>query len=399
MMDRNSHILFLSHCVPNPPDKGEKIRSHHELISLAADRRLHLACFARNEDEAEWARKLSSICASVYVEVRPFPKAIASAALRFALGDSLNMAFFQSRAMNRYVQALGQREQLLATVAFSLPMAAYAPPGVPVLLDMQDVDSEKWFDYGRMRPLGLLHTLEARRLRRIESAIALQSHCTLLTARQETDLFRKLVPGVVARCMENGIDFDYFDPCGSWPEVPARKFVAFVGTMDYFPNIDGARWFATRILPQLRRQDADLEFLIIGSNPVKAIRQLERIEGVTVTGRVEDVRPYLAEAAAVVTPLRLARGIQNKVLEALAMGRSVVATSAVCNTFGDELPVGVIRCDSEIEFAEEVLRQSQQPPLWDRQIRSAARERFSWATNLQILAGELDALRLCPLPL
>jgi sugar transferase (PEP-CTERM/EpsH1 system associated) len=292
------------------------------------------------------------------------------------------------------VRELSERIQFDAAIAYALPMFPYAPPGVPVVFDMQDVDSEKWLSYAQMKRFGFLYEIEAGRLRRYEIAFARQAEITLLTARQETELFRRLAPGATVECMENGVDFSYFDPMRVMPlpELAGRRFVVFVGTMDYFPNIDAACWFADEVFPRLRAADHNIEFFVVGSNPSKPVLNLGTREGVVVTGSVADVRPYIAQATAVVAPLRLARGIQNKVLEALVMGRPVFSTTPVCNTFGSEVPSAIIRCDSAEDFVRALRPHLDRSPAHDQSIRDSMRGRFQWETNVQTVVHHLEAV-------
>lgn len=385
-------VLFLAHCVPNPPNKGEKIRAYQEVTALARRHRVHLVCFARNEQELQFAHQLEERCASVYAEILPSSKALMRAAVSFAFGGCINMAFYRSLRMKAYVADLTRRIRLAATVAYALPMAAYAPSGIPVLFDMQDVDSEKWLEYGRMRRLGFLYRIEAGRIRQCELAYAYSAQSTFLTARQEAELFRGLAPTATVECMENGVDSGYFDPAivPYPPELIGRRFVTFVGTMDYFPNVDAASWFAREIFPAIRRHEPAAEFLVVGNNPSKNALELNAIEGVTVTGGVPDVRPYILHARAVVAPLRLARGIQNKVLEALTLGRPVLATSAVCRTFGRDVPAAISRCDSPEDYVTQILPVLGAEPRPDLGIRECMRERFTWKTNVEFFVSRLE---------
>jgi sugar transferase (PEP-CTERM/EpsH1 system associated) len=328
----------------------------------------------------------------VYAEVLQFPRALMRAAVSFAFGGCINMAFYGSRRMKAYVADLTRRVPFAATVAYALPMAAYAPSGIPVLFDMQDVDSEKWSEYGRMRRLGFLYRIEATRIRQRELAYAYSSQSTFLTARQEAELFRSLAPAATVECMENGVDSDYFDPelVPHPPELVGRQFVTFVGTMDYFPNVDAASWFAREVFPAIRQQEPAAEFLVVGNNPSKNALALNAIEGVTVTGGVPDVRPYILHARAVVAPLRLARGIQNKVLEALTLGRPVLATGAVCRTFGDEVPAAISRCDTPEDYVAQILPVLALEPQPDPVIRGRMRERFTWKSNVEFFVSRLE---------
>ena len=387
-----NHLLFLSHCVPAPPDKGEKIRAYHEIQQLASRYRIHLVCFARNRSEVQAAQELSKACASVYAEQMAPRWALAGAAARFALGDSLNEAFYSSKKMHRHVQSLAREVPFNATIAYSVVMAPYAPPRLPMLLDMIDVDSEKWFQYARSRRPRVLFRLEARRLRRFETRWAESAQRVALTTENEEQLLKTFAPKAVTFSIENGVDSSFFD--GGAHDIPAelagRPFVAFVGTMDYHPNIEAACWFARCVLPELRRRDPALEFFIVGRNPSSEVSRLERIEGVHVTGSVSDTRPYLASARAIVVPLRVARGIQNKVLEALAMGRPVFTTLEVCQTFGSAPPAGVVCCASEEEFVGRVSAACRIEPQCDSSIRAETCRRFSWARMELVLAAQLD---------
>jgi polysaccharide biosynthesis protein PslH len=387
-------ILFLSHCTPNPPDKGEKIRAFHEVTHLAARHRVHLVCFARNQAEMEAARQLSDCCASVYVErLRP-GRALSGAVLQFAGGRSVTVSFYSSKRIRECVDSLARRVQLSATLAYSSAMASYAPAEVPLLLDMVDVDSEKWLDYARARHPGFPYRWEGSRLRRLEAQFARRARCTFVSTHQEESLLRGFAGGALLRVLKNGVDFGYFDPycCPLLPQLRGRKFLVFIGVMNYYPNADAARWFATEIFPELRRKDPSLELLLVGRDPAPSVRKLTRISGVTVTGTVDDVRPYLAGAQAVVAPLRIARGIQNKVLEALAMGKRVFASTAASRTFAPDLPDAVVPCDSAEDFISAIGASGRATASEELEIRTQARGQFAWARNLEVLSQEIEQL-------
>lgn len=388
------NVLFLCHCVPNPPNKGEKIRAYYEIEALARRHQVHLACFARNEEDLEFAEALRGRCASVHAELLPFASSLLRGAVQFALGRCLNLAFFESGRMRHYVRELAAKVPFHTTIAYTLPMMPYAPPAVPILFDMLDVDSEKWLQYGRMKRFGFLYRAEAHRIRRHELESARKAEVTYLAARQETALFRSLAPEANLECMENGVDLSFFDPAiVPFPEsLRSKRFVSFVGTMDYYPNIDAACWFAREVFPKIRQRHPGTEFLVVGNNPGKAALQLKQIPGVTVTGGVPDVRPYILHAQAVLAPLRLARGIQNKVLEALALGRNVYTTSAVARTFGDEVPPAVHRCDSAEEYVKALEPELNRAPQWDPVVREYMRVRFSWEQNVSHMVSRLESL-------
>ena len=241
---------------------------------------------------------------------------------------------------------------------------------------------------------GFLYALEGRRFRRQEIEDSKRVRRVLLSTAAEVELFRSFGGSASARCLSNGVDVDYFDPSRSevLPELNGRRLVAFIGTMDYYPNIEAAIWFASEVFPELRRRDPRMEFFVVGRNPSKAVVCLGEEPGVTVTGSVADVRPYIAASLAVVVPLRIARGIQNKVLEALSMGKAVLASDPICRTFGAPLPCGLIRCGSGREFIDAALAIPQQPGLSDPSIRAQAQQQFPWHRALDVLSEEVDAL-------
>jgi len=390
-------VLFLSHCVPNPPEKGEKIRAFHMLRYLMDSYRVHLVCFGRAKSDIEAAQELATHCASVHVELISSRWALARAVAHFVSGDCLNAAFYRSREMRAHVKKLLQDCDIKATVAYTSVMLPYAPPAVPILLDMVDVDSEKWLQYARMRPFGFLYQMEARRLRQFEIRCVRAAANTFLTTRSEEDVLRSFAPRVAAECLENGVDSEFFDglPRPLPNDQDGNQFLVFVGTMDYYPNSAAASWFATEVFPELRQRNANLEFWIVGRNPGRDVQALARVEGVRVIGAVSDIRPYLSAARAVVAPLQLARGVQNKVLEALSMGRMVFASSPVCRTFGDPLPLGVVRCDTKEDYISELCGDLAARPPCNPAIREESRRRFDWAKNLDVLGRALKTIIEC----
>jgi sugar transferase (PEP-CTERM/EpsH1 system associated) len=383
-------LLYLSHCVPNPPDKGEKIRAYHELTALASRHRVHLSCFARSEQEMDEARALLDRCASVYVApLFPFFLHAARAGARFLTGSSINDAFYSSRRFSQDLLALVESRPVAGAVAYTAVMAPFVPAGMPFVLDMTDVDSEKWRAYARYRKPSFLFETEAKRLVQLELREARRARLTLVTTAAERDVLLGLDPGLRCEAMENGVDFARFDPEASPRDesLAKRRYLLFCGTLNYFPNEQGITEFARTVFPLLRGRDPGLELLVVGRYPTARVLALAGVPGVEVAGSVADVRPYYRHAAATVVPLRIARGIQNKVLESLAMGRPVLASPEVCATFGAALPRGVRLCRS----AEDYL-----PPPAEPGIRSEAMARFSWKKNLAVLERAVAELERRP---
>ncbi len=226
------------------------------------------------------------------------------------------------------------------------------------VLDMVDVDSDKWRQYAETKPwpFSAVYAREHRTLQAFERKIAGEFDATLLASAAEASLFRTLAPAAASRvlAMGNGTDAEYFSPDRAYdnPFPGTAPTVVFVGAMDYWPNIQAAIWFAQEALPLLRRRRPGVAFWIVGANPTTAVRRLAREDGITVTGRVADVRPYLRHAAAVVAPVQIVRGVLNKVLEAMAMAKPVVATPEACAGIDTGAGDAVLVARTPQEFAD-----------------------------------------------
>jgi len=377
------NVLFLSHCVPNPPDKGERIRAHQILKYLAGRSQVHLACLARSKEDMDAAHELRPYCNSVHAETFDKRKAMVRGLVNFAGGKSLTLSYYASGGLAKYVRELSSRTKIDLVFAYSVAIAPLAPSGVPMLLDMVDVDSEKWNQYAVSRTPRFAYAMEGRRLRKAESVWARRATETFLCTEQELELFKSFEGLASVGCIENGVDVEYFDPDKVPPMEHARgkTILLFTGVMNYYPNSEGACRFAHEVFAPLRSRHPELEFWIVGRTPSRSVQALSKLSGVVVTGAVPDIRPYLRSATAVVVPLAIARGIQNKVLEALSMGKVVLASTAVCATFGNSLPVGVVPCESGLT-AEEQFKGGSSEPV--HSIRSFAKQRFSWQRNLEL---------------
>jgi sugar transferase (PEP-CTERM/EpsH1 system associated) len=352
-------LLFLSHRIPFPPEKGDKIRSFHILEHLASRYRVHLGCFYDDPTDARHIDELRRRCGTVLCLPLHRTRAWIGSLTALATGYSLTETYFHDARLARWVAETMRQHRPGRSFIFCSAMAPYALPyrqGTRIF-DMMDIDSEKWGAYADVRPwpLSQLYARERRLLFELERRAAAEFDRTLLVSRAEAELFQRLAPEVADRvhALRNGVDTTYFDPrlTYSRPFADAAVPIVFAGTMDYWPNIQAAEWFAGTVLPLLGGCDRSLEFWIVGANPAPAIRRLAERPGIHVTGRVEDMRPYLVHAAAIVAPLRVARGIQNKVLEAMAMAKPVVATpEAAEGILGDAKDEGrdelIVRTDA-----------------------------------------------------
>jgi sugar transferase (PEP-CTERM/EpsH1 system associated) len=381
-------LLFLAHRIPFPPNKGDKIRSFHLLRHLAARHEIHLGAFV--DDPADWQYRdaLAPYCKSMkLIPLHPRRAKLASLA-GLLTGEALTLPYYRSRELRRWAAGLADAGKVARGLAFSSAMAQFMPAGLSRrVLDMVDVDSDKWTQYaGTQRwPLAWLYAREGRRLAEWEARVAQDFDATLLVSRDEAALLQRRVPAARDKIatFENGVDAEYFSPARDYPNpyAPGVQGVVFTGAMDYWPNVDAVTWFAERIFPAIRDAVPAAQFTIVGSRPTEAVLALARQPGVVVTGSVPDVRPYLAHAACAVAPLRIARGVQNKVLEAMAMTRPVVASVQAAEGIRAEAGRDFILAQGEAEFADAVVAGLQTMSA-AAPARDCILAHYDWARNL-----------------
>jgi len=329
-------ILFLAHRIPFPPDRGDKIRSHHILKALAELAPVHVATFAETAADRAQEPALAALAASHCLVDRKKPLPLAGVEA-IARGEPVSLTAFRHRAIGEFVSQTLRERPIDTIYVFSGQMGQYVPPGWAgrLVVDLGDVDSAKFESYSRESagPKSWLFAREDRLLRVEEERLARIASSTLLVSEAEAALLRSRLsdPGRAnVMALGNGIDFAAFDPAEtkSHPELaatPGPHFV-FTGQMDYPPNAAAVQRFAGAILPEVRRTHCTAQFHIVGRAPTAEVRALDGKRGVRVWGEVAAVQPFLAAADLVVAPLTIARGIQNKVLEAMAMARPVLLT-------------------------------------------------------------------------
>jgi sugar transferase (PEP-CTERM/EpsH1 system associated) len=326
-------LLFLAHRIPYPPNKGDKIRSYHELRAfIERGHEVHLLAFADDLDDLSYQVDLARMCASVGIVPLRARRAKLRAAANLLTARPLSLGYFASLRMRRRAARAVAEHDFDAVFVYSSTMAQYVPRHLAsrAVVDLVDVDSEKWRDYSA-RTEGVksrLYALEWKRLRRYEHELVSRFAHTIVTTPREAALLDELdefTRRARLRVITNGVDLDYLQPAGQ-PPNPSPPRLVFTGAMDYYANVEGVRYFVEEIFPLIRARAPQAEFFIIGGKPSDEVKRLGLQDGVTVTGFVEDVRPYLSAATACVAPLRIARGVQNKVLEAMAAGKAIIAT-------------------------------------------------------------------------
>lgn len=392
------NLLYLVHRLPWPPNKGDKVRSHHLLRHLAGQgHRVFLGSFIDDPADAGWLPDVRALCAGVCAPALQ-PRQARVASLRGLLrAEPLTLSYYRNAELLRWVQGVVARESIDAVLVFSSSMAPYALHGAPavrpLLVDFVDVDSAKWTAYApRHRwPLSALYRREGRLLLAYERAVAAQADHAYFAADTEAELFRSLAPESAARIsgLANGVDADFFAPRAdrASPYAAGEVALVFTGAMDYWPNADAVCWFAAEMLPRLRARHPALRLHIVGRSPTAAVRALAG-PAVNVTGSVDDVRPWLQHAAVAVAPLRLARGIQNKVLEAMAAGVPVVAAQDCARALDATPGVHLLAAADAATTVAQVEALLADPGLAAR-IGAAGRERvqavYGWSARLQAL--------------
>jgi sugar transferase (PEP-CTERM/EpsH1 system associated) len=384
-------ILYLAHRIPYPPNKGEKIRSFLEIQSFARNHEVHLVAFCDNVEDANHAGAMSRYCASA-TTVRMFP-GIQSMRALFAMlaGRPWTLGYFWNPEMSDIVRRLTEKHSFDLAFAYSSSVAPYVSElPIPKIVDFVDSDAAKWRQYARERRLSYLYSYEADHLAAFERRMLDKfDHCVFVSAGEASHFpeSRKL------HFISNGIDLEFFRPAGS---CPSGHSIIFTGAMNYYPNVDAVSFFAEDVLPRVRRRVSDARFLVVGSRPTAAVRRLARLAGVVVNGSVPDVRPYFAEAKLAVVPMRIAQGIQNKLLEALAMGLPVVTTPAVARRVDavESMPV-LVEADPE-RFADRVVEQLLAPcrtPAQIRETREVLARHYDWSKNLSKFEELFDCAR------
>jgi sugar transferase (PEP-CTERM/EpsH1 system associated) len=392
-------LVFVCQRLPNAPTTGDRIPAYHLLRHLATRYRVFVGTCIDDVSDEGGVDALRAKVAGLHVAPAYRPWTYLRALPRWLAGEPLSFAVFRSRALARWLDEIEAKEHPVAVVAFSSNMATYVVDRFsrnggrdPVrLLHFCDVDSQKFVDYAT-RASGLarwLLRLEATRVRAEELRLAARADAVAFVSDDEADLFRALLPAHRERVftLSNGVDLDLFDP-RRYPDAPFVKsgpVLMFTGAMDYRANIEAVTWFCAHVLPAIRDALPDVRFMIVGARPSPAVQRLAARPGVVVTGRVPSVAAYLAHADVVVAPLLVARGIQNKVMEAMAMAKPIVASPAALVGIRAVAGQHLACAETPREWVDQCLRLLHDPQAaceLGRAARERMRETHDWQKQL-----------------
>ena len=394
-------ILALTHRTPLPPNKGDRIRSYNLLSRLARDHRIWLACVDDDAVDKPTEEALSSFCH----EVAAFPLSPArrylGASRSLIANEPLTSGYFHHRKLAPQLRRWADQTAFDAVYVFSSAMAPYweslhASHGLPAVVDFIDVDSARWTEYARYErsPRRLIYLLERRRMGAYERRLAALAHRCVLVSEAEVEVFRRLSPEHPALALENGVDAVYFARPQIYHHSGEAPRLLFLGAMDQEPNIDAVTWFADAILPWIRQELPDTEFDIIGAHPDRRVRALANRPGIHVTGWVADIRPCMWKAQVAVAPLRVAQGMQNSVVEAMAASVPVVATTLSARGLREPKGAHLSVANNPLAFAQAVVRLLKDPEASRAQAAAALKmvtRCHNWDRSAQQLGELLEA--------
>lgn len=395
------NILYIAHRIPYPPNKGDKIRSFHQVRHLSKKHSVHLACLVDELEDLQYIKALEEYCVSVDAIYRN--KAINKyrSFLAFSTNRPLSVFSFYSKRLRNRIEKRLHSEKIDRIIVFSSAMAEYVKHvnNIPKIMDFVDVDSDKWQLYAETHrfPFSWIYRLEGRRLARYEEEIARTFNHSIFVTDKEAEIFKQRVNDRPISVIPNGVDLEYFSPqfqqasdistqrsplnterspLGSHLPTsdpqPSAPILVFTGAMDYFPNVDAVKYFCKEIFPHVRNEMPEAKFMIVGRNPTRPVKELGSQQNVFVTGSVSDIRPYLERARVAVAPFQISRGIPNKILEAMAMGLPVVGTSTAFQGTQAKETDGIRVADDPNTFTKQLCSLIKDPHL-QRQCSTEAR--------------------------
>lgn len=394
-------LLYLCHRIPFPPNKGDKIRSFNILKYLSKEFDVYLGCFIDDPNDHQYQSELMPYCREVkaislnptYSKVKGLTKALLS-------NLPITVPYYSNSDMQHWVNKTIEDNNISKCLIFSSSMAQFVEQpqfnDLQKVIDFVDMDSDKWLQYAQKKagPMKWLYTRESRTLGGYEKSIAKTFDASVFVSDKEAGLFKQFINDDKCQVVgiNNGIDSDFFNPneeCLLEEDIPLHpKAIIFTGAMDYWANINAVEWFIEQCWPTVLEHHPESYFYIVGSNPPASLQKLNGHNNIIVTGRVEDMRPYLKNACLAIAPLQIARGIQNKILEAMSMGCQVVATSQAFEGLADSGKELVHIHNSANEFSQTVINLINQLPAAE-QNRQWVINHYSWGQSLKLFSQYL----------
>ncbi|GAK59419.1 glycosyl transferase, group I [Candidatus Vecturithrix granuli] len=385
------NILFLSQRVPFPPKKGDKLRSFNEIKFLARTHQIFLACLTDNQEDFHYEDKLKAYCQSVDIVLHSSLRSNIQALCSICSSKPLTLGYFYSKQLYTIIKHRLEEQQIDLIFVYCSSMAQYVEhiQHIPKVIDFVDIDSEKWHQYTRYArfPQKFIYRLESQRLRTYEIFLANTfQHCFLVSEKEVADFQKLVCPCSRMTPILNGVDTEMFHP-SSEPYDPTA--IVFTGAMDYWANVETVRYFCHEILPRIQRAIPEVKFYIVGRDPSPEVQALGKNQtNIIVTGSVEHIQPYVLKSVVFIAPMRIARGVQNKILEAMAMGVPVVTNSLGFEGIIAEPGQSVLVEDQPDQFAEQVIRLMNDPSLRNtlaQNAREVIEKYYNWDTNLEKL--------------
>jgi sugar transferase (PEP-CTERM/EpsH1 system associated) len=426
-------ILYLAHRIPFPPNKGDKIRSFNEVKYLSRKNEIHLICLADNPEDLKYENKLKKYCKSVNTVLIKSMVAKLKSLPYFLSGSPLSVPYFYSGKIQKIIDRLLLTIDFDVIMCFSSPVAEYIFRAKnnnkflktnslsdikhrrfpKLIMDFVDVDSDKWLQYSKYTkfPYSWIYRLESVRLANYERKIAEVFDYSIFVSEKEVEIFKRKNPEIRnVAAVSNGVDIEFFNPGLSHlsfeegdnkgslqhSEDDKKPILLFTGAMDYYANVDGVIWFCMEIFPRIKKKYPSSQFYIVGSDPDRKVQKLADNDGVIVTGFVKDIRRYYKMADLCVIPLRIARGIQNKILEAMAFGVPVVATAQTIAGIKAVPGKDVEIAENTDEFVAktiQILHNERQRQLVGENGRNVVKTYYDWSTNIGCLESILEDMQ------
>ncbi|GAA0818100.1 TIGR03087 family PEP-CTERM/XrtA system glycosyltransferase [Colwellia asteriadis] len=395
-------LLFLCHRIPFPPNKGDKIRSFNILKKLSETYAVHLGCFIDDPFDKQYVDGLNKYCASVFHldQNKTFSKIKGLSG--FFTGKPITLPYYYDKRMAQWTSAIVAEHKIAKVFVYSSSMAQYCQESrysaLERVIDFVDVDSDKWRQYAQKKQgvAKWFFNREYRLLAQVEDEICAEFSHSLFVSPDEAALFSARQPIALQKSVHgvlNGVDIDFFDPQADFSAeslVPTVPFISFTGAMDYWANVDAVLWFVKYVWPFIIAKNPQAIFCIVGGNPSSEVLALAEQPGIVVTGRVHDIRPFIAKATCVVAPLQIARGIQNKVLEAMSLNKAIVVTTMAMEGINAKESSGVVISDEASVYAQACLKY-----LNDSAVNLSNRQwiidNFTWENTLQPLQQYFSA--------